>query len=413
MPRRLLLFVESNTTGTGMLALDTAARLGYQPVFLTANPGRYPGLTRTGVTVLCCDTDSPGELRRAVATLSCGAIAGVTTTSEFYLCAVADLAANLGLPGNPVAVVRTCRDKAATRQALDEAGIPQPRWAVVTSADAVAAAVSRVGLPCVVKPADDSGSCNVRVCVSVDQAREQARTVLAVHHNVRGQPTAGTALIEEYVAGSEFSVETFSTDGEAQHVGVTRKTVSAPPFCVETGHLYPAGLTPAAESALIETTRAVLGALGVRTGPTHTEIKIGPGGGPLPIEVNCRLAGGMIPELIRLACGVDLLEQQLRCAVGVHPDLGGLVPPAWAGIRFLIAERPGVLREVTGMQSALRCPGVVQVRVTATPGTPVNPPPRSAYDRLGFVIAAGDGMPVVTAALAAAGRCLLQVIDAS
>ena len=421
MSRRLLLFVESNTTGTGMLALGTAGRLGFEPVFLTADPGRYAGLAETGARVVRCDTDSQEELVAAVG-VAAGApssdlsqptdLAGITTTSEFFLPAVAGLAERLGLPGNPPEAVRTCRDKAAVRRALEDAGIPQPAWATASAVDQTDAALARTGLPCVVKPVDDSGSNNVRICHDPAEAREAVSAVLAVRVNTRGQPTAGLALIEEYVPGPEFSVEMFSTDGQAHCVGVTRKTVGPPPYCVETGHLHPAGLPPHEEAALVETTRAVLKALGVLTGPTHTEIKLGPAG-PALIEVNCRLAGGMIPDLIRRARGVDLLEQQLRCAVGERPELGpapGSSAVGWAGIRFLTADRPGTLRELAGLDRALEVPGVVQATATARPGVRVDVP-RNAYDRLGFVIAAGQSPDVVTQALETAGRLVTPVLD--
>lgn len=393
-----LLFVESNTTGTGMLALAAARRLGYEPVLLTHDPARYRGLAGTGATVVVCDTNAADSLRAAAAGFD--AVAGVTTTSEYYLHAVAGLAAWLRLPGNPPEVLRIARDKGAVRQVMTEIGLPGPRWSLVGDDAAVAGAVAHVGLPCVVKPVDDSGSHNVRVCATVDEALDQVRAIRATTHNARGQRMAGTALIEQFVDGPEFSVEMFSVDGVAHPVGVTRKTVGAPPYCVETGHLYPADVPPAVADALIVAASGLLGAVGVRTGPTHTELRLGPDG-PAVIELNCRLAGGMIPELVRLATGVDLIEQQLRCAVGQRPRLGTPGGRRWAGIRFLTAPSAGRLGAVTGLAEAERVPGVVSVAVTAAPGATVAPA-REALDRIGHVVATGDSPAAVRRALDAA-----------
>lgn len=400
MSRRLL-FVESNTTGTGMLALATAARLGYEPVLATSNPSRYQGLDTTAVRLVRCDTNSREPLRRAVARLSDAPIAGVTTTSEFYLTAVAELAQSLGLPGNPPDVVRTARDKAAVRRVMARAGLGGPRFAEIDKAEQTADAVAHTGLPCVVKPVDDSGSTNVLVCHTVREATEHARAVLAVRSNVRGQPTAASALVEEYVEGPEFSIEMFSTDGEVSVVGVTAKTVSAWPHFVELGHRYPAELEPAVSDRLAEAAVAVVRALGVRTGPTHCEMRLGPDG-PVLIELNCRLAGGMIPELIRLAQGTDLIEQQLRAALGQKPDTAP-VRRDWAGIRFLTAPRPGVLLGVPGLGKVRELPGVARAVLTAPRGTSVKPP-TCAYDRLGHVIAADADPAIVVRALAAAAE---------
>ncbi|NUT45952.1 MAG: pyridoxal-phosphate dependent enzyme [Saccharothrix sp.] len=396
---RHLLFVEANTTGTGVIALDLTTVLGLRPVLLTSRPERYAGLAATGAEVLVCDTNSPGALRAAVQDrFRREELAGVVSTSDFYAPAVAELAAWLGLPRNPVDAVRTCRDKSALRRRLAEEDVPQPRFAVldepVTPA-AVAAAVAEVGLPCVVKPVDDSGSNLVLLCHDAEQVAGQAARVLAVRENVRGLPTARSVLVEQYARGPEFSVELFGQD----LVGVTRKSVTDGPHFVEHRHLFPAPLDPATADALADAARRAVRAAGMTLGATHTEVVL-TDDGPAVVEVNPRLAGGMIPELIRLATGVELLEQQLRVAAGLPAELTP-VDRGHAGIAFLLAPRHGVLRAVDGVPDAEAVPGVTKVTITAAIGATVRPPV-NAYDRLGYVIARGTTPEEVDAALTAA-----------
>lgn len=391
MPR--LLFVESNTTGTGMLALGIARRLGFEPVLLTGRPERYLGLADTGAEVVDCDTNSGAALAAAVDGL--GDVAGITTTSEFYLVPVATLAAAYGLVGNPPEAMATCRDKSRTRAALAAAGVGQPAWAAVRDPAEVPAAVEKTGLPCVVKPADDSGSNAVLRCATVGAAVEHAAAVLAVTTNVRGQQTAGVALVESYLDGPEVSVEVMTVDGRAHVVGVTAKEVTPGPFFVETGHVFPAaGGGDAAEVAV-----RALEATGVRVGASHVEVKLTPAG-PAVVEINARLAGGMIPELVSLATGIELLEQQLRAYAGLpvtlEPTRSGC-----AGIRFLLPPRAGTLTGITGQSAAAAVPGVDRVIVTGAVGTVVRPA-ENAYDRLGSVLAAGATPAAVRRSLDAA-----------
>ncbi|TQM85420.1 cysteine synthase A [Saccharothrix saharensis] len=400
---RYLVFVEANTTGTGMLALDLTAGLGLRPVLLTGKPERYAGLAATGAEVLVCDTNSPSALRTAVQDrFRREELAGVVSTSDFYAPAVADLAAWLGLPRNPVEAVRTCRDKSLLRRRLAQAGVPQPRFAVLdepVTADAVAAAVAEVGLPCVVKPVDDSGSNLVVLCHDAATVAAQAERVLAVRENVRGMPTARRVLVEQYARGPEFSVELFGWAGESHLVGVTRKSVTGGPHFVEHRHLFPAPLDRADADALTDAARRAVEAAGMTLGATHTEVVLTERG-PAVVEVNPRLAGGMIPELIRLATGVQLLEQQLRVGAGLPPELAA-GDTGYAGIAFLLAPEHGVLRAVDGVAAARSVPGVVEVTVTARAGATVRPPV-NAYDRLGHVIARAEGPEEVDAALTAA-----------
>ncbi|MFF7992631.1 pyridoxal-phosphate dependent enzyme [Kitasatospora xanthocidica] len=398
--RRLLLFIESNTTGTGMIALRTAVRLALEPVLFTKDAARYPDLADTGCRVVVCDTDDEAALTAAIAGVSAGRrVAGVTTTSEFYLEHTARAAAALGTPGNPPEAMTRCRNKALTRTALREAGVTQPRFAVVTEADAVAAAVAEVGLPCVVKPVGESGSQSVLWCEDARTAVGHATELLAVTHNVRGQRTPGAVLVEQYLEGPEFSAELFGVDGEARCVGVTQRTVSPLPHFVETGHLFPADIEDALAERIADTARQALKAVGFERGPAHVELRL-TAAGPAVIEINGRLAGGMIPELIRPATGIDLLEQQIRAAAGLPLNLSA-EHDRRAGLRFLTAPRPGRLTAVTGVGEAERVPGVERVLVSGTPGREVRPP-RSAYDRLGHVIAVGSTPQEVGRALAEA-----------
>ncbi|MGW7100138.1 pyridoxal-phosphate dependent enzyme [Streptomyces sp. NPDC054838] len=396
LPARHLVFVESNTTGTGMLALTAAREMGYTPVLLTGAPERYAGLVETGSEVLVCDTNSPQELRATlVERFRREELAGITTTSDFYVPTVADLTTWLGLPGNRVDSVATCRNKALLRGRLREAGVGQPKFAVLTDAGETADAVAAIGLPCVVKPADDSGSNNVLLCTTPEEVRAHVETILAIHVNVRGMPTARTALVEEYIDAPEFSVELFTWQGRTTCVGITRKYVTGAPYFVEYQHVFPAELSPSDEAALQDAARRAVEAVGMGLGPTHTEIRLD-ATGPKIIEINPRLAGGMIPELIRMATGTSLLDEQLRAAGGHAPRLSAQTD-GYAGIRFLLATEEGEVARIDGVPEARRVPGVHDVVITARPGSPARPA-RNSYDRLGFVIARGDTHDQVTKA---------------
>jgi cysteine synthase A len=406
-PRRHLVFVEANTSGTGVLALHTARRLGLAPVLVTNRPERYAGLAEADCEVLLCDTGSAAALRAALADrFAAGELAGVTSTSDFYVAVAAELAGWLGLPHNPVAAMRACRDKALLRALLGEAGVHQPRFAVVRALADVRAAVAEVGLPCVVKPVDDSASYDVLLCTSEEQVAAHAAGILARTVNVRGLPTARTVLVEEYLDGPELSVELFSWRGTTHLVGITDKSVTAPPHFVERRHLFPAELSPDLAAEVERAARAAVDAAGVTLGATHTEVKLTPAGVAV-LEVNPRPAGGMIPALVEHATGTDLLEQQVRVAAGLAPDL---VPRCrgHAGIQFLLAGAAGLLSHVDGVAAARLL--AHEVVVTAAPGTVVGPP-RSGYDRLGHVIAHGDSADEVVAALAAATAALDVVVD--
>ncbi|SDN76279.1 cysteine synthase A [Streptomyces sp. cf386] len=396
-PRPAFVFVESNTTGTGMLALRIAAEAGYEPVLVTGDSTRYAGLSETAATVVDCDTNDPDALVRAVTkAFEPGCIAGVSTTSEFYLVAAATLATAVGLPAERAEAIAGCRDKGRLRATLERAGIGQPLFEVVEDGPSAAAAAARLGTPCVVKPVDDSGSTRVRRCDSAQQAAELAEEITARTTNGRGQAMAGRALVEQYLDAPEYSVEMFGVDGVQRLIGITEKTVTGAPHFVESRHLVPADLPAEAAREMTGTVSAALAATGLGRGPSHTEVKRTETGSAV-VEINPRLAGGLIPELYRLATGVDLLAAQVTHAGGTAP----LLPEGFArhaGIQFVLPTEQGVLERVAGLEQARAVPGVERVTVTAAAGTRIAPP-TDAYGRIGHIVAVGASRAEVVDAL--------------
>jgi len=134
---------------------------------------------------------------------------------------------------------------------------------------------------------DSSGI--VRLCRSEPQVRSHLKEILARRVNQHDQPLAAMALVEEYLDGPEYSVEMFSTAGVARCIGITAKSVIGDPYFVEAGHIYPAGLDPDTSRLLITTVRRALSTVGVREGPTHTEVKLLTDRAAI-VEINATLA---------------------------------------------------------------------------------------------------------------------------
>jgi S-sulfo-L-cysteine synthase (3-phospho-L-serine-dependent) len=396
--RPVLALIESNTTGTGRMFAVAARARGLRPVLLSARPERYPWVAEDGVDVARVDTsDATAVVAGARAAVGTGELAGIATSSEYFVAVAARAAARLGLPGADPGAVERCRDKRRQRAALAGSGVSVPAFAGAgTPEEAAEAAVAAIGFPVVVKPADGTGSRGVRLCCDPIEVRDHAAGLLAARHDERGRPTIPAVVVEEYVAGPEFSVETFGT----AVVGLTAKYLGRLPSFVECGHDFPA--EDGADSRLAAVAGAAIRALGLGFGPAHTELRLGPRG-PVVIEVNPRLAGGRIPTLVRLATGIDLVGATVDAAV--LGDAARVLPgpgQGHASIRFLVPPRAGRVRRTGGVAAAAAVPGVVDVAIAARPGQRVGGT-GSFLDRVGHVITAG---PTGAAARTAAETAL-------
>jgi biotin carboxylase len=388
--------LESNTTGTGRLFARAAAELGHQPVLLCADPARYPYAAEDGLHTEVLDTSDVDAVLAACRRF--GDVVGVTSSSEYFIAPAAAVAASLGLPGPDADAITRCRDKETQRELLASTHVPVPRFAAASTVDDAVKVADDIGFPVVVKPVAGSGSVGVRLCRDSDEVRDHAAALLAETVNERGIPVPARLLVEGLAVGPEYSAEVFS----GRVVGVVRKHLGPPPSFVEVGHDFPVAADHVEACA-----RDAVEALGLRFGPAHVELRV-TAGGPVVIEVNPRLAGGNIPELVRHACGVDLVTEAVRAVTGGLPHLDH-TRRRHAAIRFLLPPRSGTLERVLGTEEAVAVEGVVDVRVAASPGSPVSL--RGDFrDRIGHVLACADSPEAAQqAADEALGRLTVEV----
>src|SRR5262249_17426812 len=123
---------------------------------------------------------------------------------------------------------------------------------------------------------------------------------------------------------------------------------------------YPSALAPALEQDAIAAAVAGVRALGIRRGPTYTQLRIGPRGARL-VETAYRLGGGLDPDVTLLASGVSLFRKILGVALGRRDwETAGAEAERHGGaIGHFLVGRPGTVARVSGLDEARAMPGVV------------------------------------------------------
>jgi len=315
-------------------------------------------------------------------------VSGVFCYDEGLVWPAAHVSQSLGLPGNTPETVAACRDKHATRIALEQAGVSQPDSIGVRSREEAVAAAEKIGYPVVVKPRGLAGSMGVR---RADTAAELGDAYAAARGaSYPGVPVFETAvLIEEYVSGPEISVDAVFFGGRCVPLVVARKEVGFDPFFEEVGHVVDGADPLLSDRALLSALKRSHAALGFHTGVTHTEFRITPRGLRL-MEINARLGGDMIPFLGKLATGVDVAMAAADAAAGRRPDTG-VRHRAVAAIRFLYPEQDAVVESVTIHEESFT-PDIHSAVAMAAPGAVLRLPPRGYISRYGRVIALAESV---------------------
>ena len=389
-------------------AILRAKELGIRVAAVDRNP-EAPGLKEADLAKVV-DFSDPAAVIRATARVKVDGV--LTVSADRAVPVVAAVAEARGLPGIGMATAHLMTHKVAMRRRLGDSGVPQPRFAACRTLAESRRAAAQVGFPAVLKPADSGGQRGVFRVESIDEVDAH------LHEALVASPT-GEAILEEFVDGVEMNGIVIARDGHA--VVLTLSDRLRPPgqgFGVGWIHVYPASVYA---DQLVESERVALHtvhALGLQTGIAFPQLIATNDGRALVVECAARIPGGQMADLVRHAVGVDLVDLQIRMALGEDlPD--ELVLPRFRqplAIRFLTAA-PGPLptgrvTEIGSLEKVLAFPGVVQAETYLTVGETIRPV-RLDGDRRGYVIAVGETSLEALERAEAAARLLDVRVEAA
>ncbi len=334
-----------------------------------------------------------------------GAVVGV---DDQGVMAAALGAERLGLAHNPPAAVARTRDKAAMRRAFAQAGVPQPRFALLPCGADVAAVAREVGLPCVIKPLSLSGSRGVIRADDAEQARATAERIRAILAGA-DEPANAPLLVESYLPGAEVAIEGLLRGGRLEVLAVFDKPDPLEgPYFEETLYVTPSRLPTGVLAEVEALTGRAADALGLREGPVHAELRVD-GECVSVLELAARSIGGLCSRALRFGAGVSLEQVILRHALGLGLDDVARESTA-SGVMMIPIPGAGVLEAVEGQEEARAVEGIGGLEIAIARGRRVVPLPDG--DRyLGFVFARGASASAVESSLRAAHACLRIRID--
>lgn len=251
-----------------------------------------------------------------------------TIGSDLANVTVQYLSERLGLPGNSRKCIWHSTNKYAMRQAFQKAGLQVPYFQTAEEGEEI----TPPSFPVIVKPTDRSGS------RAITKVENQEELRLAVSRAAE-QSFEKKVIVEGYLHGAEYSVETISFEGKHTCLAITKKFTTGEPHYIEVGHLQPAPLDEAVQEKVKQTVFQALDALEIRFGAGHSELRIDAAGNIHLIEIGSRMGGDCIgSHLVPLSTGQDYVGMVLDTALGQAPQFH---PPQKkvSAIRFLMNRR--------------------------------------------------------------------------
>lgn len=296
-------------------AIERAKALGIRTVlcdYLPDNPGRK----LADVFYLQSTTDRQGVLTVAQKEKIDGILAYASDPAAPTAAFVAEA---LNLPTNPLESVEILSFKHRFRAHLSRVGLPCPKAVSFNGAlkgTALTNALATLPFPFVVKPTDSSGSKGVTVVYRFEDLPEAVTSARRFSRN--GILIAETYLEKEfpYMIGGDI----FVLDGKVAFDGLMRCIRDARCDLVPVGKIYPVGLTIEQHRAVIDVLNKLLASLNMRFGEMNVEVILGKGNTPYVMELGARAGGNYIPLQLSDVTGIDLIQANVLCALGVSPE---------------------------------------------------------------------------------------------
>lgn len=364
-------------------AIEKAKKMGIDVVAVDMNPNAI-GFYVEGITKEIISTIDIEQVLLAAKSHKIDGI--MTLASDMPMRTVAVVARELGLVGISEETALKATNKAIMRETFKTYGVPSPEFYRISNKDEYLKVVDyfkNKQIRCIVKPADNSGSRGVNLISDFTDDESINKTFEYSKQYSR----SGEIIVEEYMEGPEVSVETLSVNGVCHIIQITDKLTTGASYFVEMGHNEPSMLPEDVQKEIAQIARNAVNAIGIKNGPSHTEIKVTKDG-PKIVELGARLGGDNITShLVPLSTGVDLVECCIRVALGEEPDLSTKIKKASA-IRYLNTD-VGIISNIIGIEDAMKIDGVHQISMVHHEGERVGEI-RNSVDRVGFVIAQAE-----------------------
>ncbi|HET6323403.1 MAG TPA: ATP-grasp domain-containing protein [Planctomycetaceae bacterium] len=321
----------------------------------------------------------------------------MTEQTDFAVPLVAQVAAELGLKGLPPDVARAATHKGRMRECAAAAGIRQPAFRLCGSVDEAIRAVAELGIPAFCKPADGQSSRGVS---RIDEASNS--TIEEGFERARAASQIGETIFEQFIEGTEATVEGFVVDGRPTTLAISDKEHYADLPGVARTLTWPGNFSPDVAERIARASEAMVRALGIPFGITHGEFLIDAQGEPWLVEMAARGGGTRIPShIVPAVCGFEPTPALIAILLGDTPEV--VVTQARAAqLRFLRLPPGKRILGFPNLTELQQIPGVLEIAFNEAVGERV-PAVQDDRSRHGYVIVSADN--------AAAARALGERIE--
>jgi len=377
---KTIVFIGTNQSGSSYEAIKASDEMHYYTVLLTDRKSFFDKRLNFPYvhSMRMCDLKSIDDIKRAIDRIAQDrfTICAIVSFIDPHCRTAALLSREFGLKAFTEEPIGVMLDKTKSRNALN--GTPySPPYHVINGMTPILE--STLPMPVVLKAPVSSASKDVHMASDVRQYQN-------AFADLRRRYPDGPVLVEKYIPGPQYLVETLTVNGKVHIIAVVEQEIIFSGRFIVTGYQVITDDDSTFFRRLKESAQSIVLAHGMHDGPCHLELRSFDSQWKL-IEANPRISGGAMNLLIETAYGVNLAKETLKSALGFAPDLERKYKKE-TFLQYVVVPGEGVLTKVTGKNMARNSPGITHVYVKPKKGS-VLTPPASMGHRYAYVIGTG------------------------
>jgi carbamoyl-phosphate synthase large subunit len=239
----------------------------------------------------------------------------ITAATDYGVLTVSYIASRMKLLGLKYAVAEIIKNKYSIRKLLSEV---QPddvfQYFEINTINDLESMEYAIKYPVIIKPCDGSGSRGVAKIENKQELIEAVKNAIVLSVSKR-------ALIETFIEGQEYGVESFVCDNKVYILGMMKKIMTQPPYYSELGHIIPSGLSMEIEDKIKMVVTKSIQLLGINFGPINMDLLITKDNKICIIDIGARMGGNLIgSHIIPFSTGIDYMGNIIKSAVNDTVD---------------------------------------------------------------------------------------------
>lgn len=314
-------------------------------------------------------------------------ICSVFTQGTDAAVVVAELCKLLSLPSVSVGAAKISNNKSLFRKCLKKHGIENIKFKVVTTCSGAHRAAKEIGLPVIIKAVDNSGSRGIKKITDLEEIKKSFKKTQSYSSDKK------TVLVEEWLDGSEYSVETIQYKNKSYRLGIADRLIGFEPYRVETGHINPSQLGRNDQKKLYELTEKVAKAVGISFGAAKADAMITNDGRFVILEIAARLSGGFHSQYTTpYSTGMNVIKAAMDISLGLDIDKKDVTKTRnKIVVCTSLFPNPGKIIKISGINKIKKMKGIKNLFLLVKKGDVIKNYQNSA-DRIVYLISEGNSL---------------------